>query len=177
LAVALVSAFVAVSLGLSAAFKFQDLEDFRRAIESYSLLARLPAASTVFLSVLIPVVEAAVALTLMLPGLNRASATAALMLGVGFVVVIGSDSRRAIGHCGCWGVASMEAPKLLYLLRSTVLLGFAAAALGLAFESPAAGFGTDVVALGLAAPLALLLLELPTIGQIVVLQRLSRGEA
>lgn len=180
MAEAFITAFLALCFFLSACYKIRDADEFRGALEDFSLLRRLPSPVQALATYLVPIAEIGVAVLLVAPGTTRLGAFAACGLAGAFALVVGLDSRSTIAHCGCWGVASAEIPKTYYLARSGLLLLAAAAALVLSVvgSGPSWDFDLAVAAFGLTAPLALLVLELPQIGQIIYVQSLAtRGAA
>jgi hypothetical protein len=177
MASAFVSAFVAACLGLSAVHKWRDPKTFAEAVAEFSLLRRLPANFRSLLVWLVPLMEGAVAVLLVTPQTDRVGSVLAIGLALSFVLVVAFDSRPAIVHCGCWGGAA-DVPKSFVLVRSCILLAAATIAAAFVFGSSVASawdWMLEFAAFALTAPFALLLLELPRIGQIVVIQRLSRG--
>jgi hypothetical protein len=175
---AFISALVAACLGLAALHKWRNLKAFRQAMAEFSLLRRVPRHLRSPMVRLVPLTEAAIATLLVIPQTDRLASLLAIGLGLAFVVVVAFDSRPTIAHCGCWGVASADVPKSFHLARSIVLLVAAIGAAATAFlftASDAWDWMLELEAFALTAPFALFLLELPWIGQIVVIQRVSRG--
>lgn len=168
------SALVALSLALSGLSKLLDLRSFHDAVDDFSLLSAMPRFVRHVISAIVPAAEVAVAVLLLLDGTARIGAVSAAILSGSFVVVVGFDARPTIAHCGCWGVSSEDIPKAYYLSRSVVLL-VAAVASTAVFFTPSESWHLKVVECALAAPFALLLLELPQIGLIVNVQKLARG--
>lgn len=171
---------VSVCLALSAGFKLFVTDAASEATEQYTALGWLPTWARMALARLIPVIELATAVCLLIPKTDRWAALAALSLCIAFLGIVALDNRPTIAHCGCWGVISPDIPKALFVTRNAVLVGAAAGAAIAFWTSDATSGGhlaTRIVAIGVALPFALFLLELPQIGRVLNAQRLAGGFA
>jgi Methylamine utilisation protein MauE len=175
-----IAALVSACFALSSGFKLWTPDAASEAAQEYKALRWLPRPAQTILTRLIPVVELGTAVLLLVPHTDRWAAATAVCLSVAFVGVVALDDRPSIAHCGCWGVVSPDIPKALFLVRNILLLGAATAAAA-AIWTESGPVDDDlvvrVVAVGVALPFALLLLEVPQIGRVLNAQRLSGGEA
>lgn len=176
MSIVLPAALVATVFLLSSFSKIRGLVHFRAALDEYTLLSWLRPQLKTALAGFVPLAEAAVGVGLLVPGVARVAAPAAVLFAGAFTVVIGFDSRESIAHCGCWGVLPSDAPTPFYLSRALLLLLAAGGAAALSYFTVLPGLRSEFVAIALCAPFALLLLELPAIGQIAILNRVSEGE-
>lgn len=172
------AAFLADTLLLSAAYKCLNWGTFDEALHSYRWLVRLPRfwlrviGPAVVLCELLCVVALLVHRTTLVGG-----ALSAALFG-GFYLLVAQDGRSVIVNCGCWGNAGTPVPRIGYVVRNAVLLCCGAVLTILAATqvrplnvSP----GTQALALGLAAPFALLILEAPTMAAVASVARVRKA--
>jgi Methylamine utilisation protein MauE len=175
-----VAACVSVCLALSGGFKLFSADAASDAARQYTALRWLPGPLHSTLAQLLPPIELATAICLLVPQTARWAALGAVCLSVAFLGIVALDDRPTIAHCGCWGVVSPDIPKTLFVVRNTILLGAAAGAVAATWVGAGSSGGhvvVRVVAIGVALPFALFLLELPQIGRVLNAQRLAGGEA
>ncbi len=168
------SVLLAQVFGLSSAFKFVRPSEFAEALNSFTVLDRLPQALRRSAGGLFPVGEVTCAVLLAIPITREVGQAATAVLISGLSAVLAADRRPSIGRCGCWGSIDIDTPRYAYLVRNAILVGLLAlSVLGDGAPRPDPISAEAAVVIGMAFPFALLLLEFPHILHIALARRSS----
>jgi hypothetical protein len=165
----LIAALLADVLTLSCVSKVLDLQGFGVALRGYRVLRTAPTGVVRTLRILVPAVEAVLAILLYTQQSMVAAALGSGALFAAFSLLIFVDDRSSFANCGCAGKSSVVVGRRYYLVRSTALL-----VLSLALVLSRSTADTASVMLPMALllmPFCLILLELPTVLGLRKLQR------
>jgi hypothetical protein len=163
-------ATVGVALMLTAVWKWRNQAEFRSAYRAAAPRAiRGLAARAAFAT---PLAELVCAAALLIPGgIGRWATPVAVTLLLTFTIALTRVKDLTAG-CGCWRSAPGPANRNLFLARNLLLLTLAAVgSLGATSLEP----GQAVAVLPMAALLALIILEVPTIGAMVLSDERERA--
>jgi hypothetical protein len=160
----LFAAILGMVLFSSALFKVVRPSEFKEAMSAYTILERAPSFVGKVASFMVPALELTSALLLA----NAPTRSLGALIGGGLVLTLSTvlliDRRASIARCGCWGSMDLETPRSAYVIRNGLLLASAVGVLVMSSEPPPRFVSADAfIVLAIAAPIALLILELPNL--------------
>lgn len=168
---------IAEVLAFSAAYKLITRTESDRAAAAYTLLRWIPSKYLSLATIAFSLAELVTAVLLFNAPTRRSGLGLAIALLFLLTILVATDQRQILLHCGCWGATRLDIPKWAYLARNGLLTLIALLSYAASPDLSSADWIETLIASALVLPLALILLELPGILHVASVARVQRHGA